>query len=77
LYTLVIAERDAHEVRTIKAGRAHHENRSNAIVDILVVAGVRGITRLASIENAKSLVYAQVSVAPFFLGRSLDGTLCV
>jgi hypothetical protein len=61
LYTLVIAERAAHEVRTIKAGRAHHENRSNAIVDILVVAGVRETTRLASIENVKSLVYAQVS----------------
>jgi hypothetical protein len=41
-------------------------------VDILVVAGVRGITRLASIENAKSLVYAQVSLARFFF-KSIVG----
>ena len=35
-------------------------NRSSAIVDILDAAGVRGTTRLASIENAKSLDFAQV-----------------
>ena len=36
-------------------------NRSSAIVGILGVAGVKETTQLASIENARSLDYAQVS----------------
>ena len=35
------------------------ENRSSAIVGILDVAGARGTTQLASIENARSLDCAQ------------------
>lgn len=37
------------------------KNRSSAIVGILDVAGARGTTRLASIENVRSLDCAQVS----------------
>lgn len=37
------------------------KNRSSAIVGILDVVGARGTTRLASIENARSLDCAQVS----------------
>ena len=45
-------------------------NRSSAIVGILAVAGVRGTTRLASIENARNLDCAQVSDYVQFLGEA-------
>ena len=37
------------------------ENRSSAIVGILDVAGARGTTQFANIENARNLDCAQVS----------------
>ena len=49
------------------------DNRSSAIVGILDVAGARGTTQLASIENARSLDCAQVSDSVHVLGEVWQG----
>lgn len=48
-------------------------NRSSAIVGILDVAGARGTTQFASIENARNLDCAQVSDSVKFWVK--DGTI--
>lgn len=51
-------------------------NRSSAIVGILDVAGARGTTQLASIENARNLDCAQVSDSVPLLGEGWQRKAC-